>query len=147
MFVIGTIFFFKLISDEQAPTSAVPANCSMQPLVPEVPTRMSPTTTSLLVVGVAVPIPTFPFPNIVIFSVKALSVMPVNPAVAVKKCKAEVPSPVEIPDFKVKSPPAKSAVPAIAPPEDTVNPCPAVAAVVFLSIQIVRADVPPRERS
>ena len=62
-----------------------------------------------------------------------------------KKCIAEVPVPVEIPDFKLKSPPAKFAVPAIAPPELSVSPCPAVAAVVFLSIQIVLAVVPPRE--
>src|SRR3989344_735317 len=59
---------------------------------------------------------------------------------------AELPVPVEVPDFKVKSPPAKSAVPAIAPPLEMVKPCPAVAAVVFLSIPNILAAVPPNAR-
>ena len=59
---------------------------------------------------------------------------------------AELPVPVEVPDFKVKSPPAKLAVPAIAPPLEMVKPCPAVAAVVFLSIPKILAAVPPNAR-
>ena len=66
--------------------------------------------------------PTLPLFNIVTFSVGALSAVPVKPADAVKKCIAELPNPVEVPDFSVKSPPAKSAVPAIAPPLEIVNP-------------------------
>ena len=91
-------------------------------------------------VGV-VPMPT-PFPVIVIFSVGVRSVVALAPAVAVKKCIAELPAPVEIPDCKVKSPPAKSVPPDFAPPDESVKPCPAVEAVVFLSIQTVCAEVP-----
>ena len=97
-------------------------------------------------VGAIVPTPTLPLPRIVIFSVAVLSVVAVAPAVAVKKRIAEEPVPVAIPDLNVKSPPAKFAVPAIAPPELIVNPCPPVAAVVFLSMAIIRAVWPPRDR-
>ena len=55
--------FLKRRSDEQVPAMPVPAKFLMQPLVPVVPTRMSPKTCSLsAIVGISVnvPMPTLP---------------------------------------------------------------------------------------
>ena len=51
------------------------------------------------------------------------------------------PSPVAIPGFRSRLPPARLSVPAMAPPALMVKPCPAVAAVVFRSSPQVRAAV------
>ena len=50
---------FKAASDEHVPVSAVPAKFCTQPFVPEVPTRMLPTT-ARVVAGLVVPMPTLP---------------------------------------------------------------------------------------
>ena len=65
------------------------------------------------ITGVVVPMPTLPLFNIVTFSVGALSVMPVEPAGGCKETNRRTSVPVEVPDLSVRSPPARSAVPAI----------------------------------
>ena len=70
------MFFFNRRSDEQVPMIGAPEKFWIQPLVPLVPTRMSPTTWSL-VAGADVPIPTLtPLPNTIVLETVATALAP-----------------------------------------------------------------------
>jgi len=86
----------------------------------------------IMPVGAAfpVPIPKCPLAASIILRVGALSVVPVDPAVAVKKSILLDPVPVDVPELNTKSPPFKSVPPDLAPPESSVKLFPAVADVV-----------------
>lgn len=81
------------------------------------------------------------------FSVGVLSVVPVHwLAATVLNVIQPIPLPVAIQQDTILSPPFKSVPPLTAPPANKVRFCPAVAAVVILSIPIVLVAVPPKDK-